>query len=183
MTCRISLGPDPDADVEVFKKHLEGNAGPYLEIGVMYAASMILAGATMPEVQLYGIDPFAGYKGIAGNRDPQTGVVPTLQLAERNLKEFGLEHRSRIFEAYHPPLPDELLGIRFGCVYVDGDHSRAGVRADWQAIKHCVDGVVIFHDLHAHSVAEIFDEVVAKEPGWKVLEREGPSVMGVVTNV
>jgi len=176
---------EPFEDAAVFLDVLSRATGPYLEIGVLWGASMILAGTVMPDADLHGIDPLVGYGASEGRHDPEVATspsLPTIESVYQNLINYGMRERATIYQQFHPPMPGELQNTTFGAVFIDGDHYREAVRKDWDVVKHQLYGPVIFHDLHSNGVMWIFEEVVGTDPAWTIVHKGGPkgySTMGV----
>ena len=179
--------PAPVEDIAVFRHFVSRAKPPYLEIGVLWGGSMIVASRAI-DGPLYGIDPFWGYNKPK-TIDPHVpkgndgaGVVPTIDIARANFKEFGIEDRVTLHKGLHPPLPKEWEGMRFGVVYIDGDHFVESTLADWNAAKLYAD-TVIFHDLHNKRVNAAW-EIIKGDPLVKEVLYEGGkdkfSRMGVV---
>jgi len=180
--------PCPEEDIAVLYHFLSEAMPPYLEIGVLWGGSLVLAGQAMPTGHLYGIDPFWGYCQ-PGRTDPFVknkpgeGLVPTREIAEENIKEYGLESRTTLFTGTHPPLPDELEDSTFGAIFIDGDHATQSTLDDWNNLKYHASDIVVFHDLHHPTVAKAWKSI-KKDPMIEEILHEGGrhefSRMGVV---
>jgi cephalosporin hydroxylase len=79
---------------------------------------------------------------------------------ESRLNEHGCEV---IYGNSHDPatverLVDLLAGDRVDCLFIDGDHSYAGVKADWELYAPMVrlGGIVAFHDICPHTGIQIY---------------------------
>lgn len=182
--------PCPEEDIAVLHHYISRAAPPYFEVGVLWGGSMVIAGLSMPHGHLYGIDPFFGYMK-EGAKDPYVkrgagaGVVPTREIAEKNLETYELTERSTLFTGFHPPMPEELQSTDalFGAIFIDGDHQTESVLADWNEVKYHAADVVIFHDLH-HSTIKPAWEKIKQDPMIDEILHEGGrhafSRMGVV---
>jgi len=180
--------PCPEEDIAILHHFLSRGPAPYLEIGVLWGGSMVVAGLSMDHSHLYGIDPFWGYCQ-PGKVDPHVqnnpgrGQVPTRAICEQNLIEYALEDRSTLFTGVHPPLPDALDSAIFGCIFIDGDHKTQSVLDDWNNLKFHAADIVIFHDLHHPTVAAAWKQI-KKDPMVEEILYEGGkgrfSRMGVV---
>lgn len=179
--------PVPVEDAAVFHHFVSRSLPPYLEIGVLWGGSMICAAHSISG-RLYGIDPFWGYNQ-PGTIDPHVpkgnkgaGEVPTIEIAEANFKEFGIEDRVTLHKGLHPPLPKEWEDICFGVVFIDGNHFTEATLADWNAAKYYAN-TVIFHDLHNSRVKKAW-EIIKKDLMVEEILHEGGrdkfSRMGVV---
>lgn len=169
--------PCPEEDIAVLHHFISDSMPPYFEVGVLWGGSIVVAGLAIPTGHLYGIDPFFGYMA-PGKRDPYVrhgegkGLVPSREVAERNLAEYGLTERSTLYTAMHPPFPEELEDTYFGAIFIDGDHKTASVIADWNAVKYNSSGVVIFHDLHLDTVKPAWQKI-KKDPMVEEVLHEG----------
>ncbi len=113
----------------------------YLEIGARYGASLWRIAMSMPKgSRIVAVDLPTGWGGR-----PDGQVV---------LEACFVELRARGYEA-HMILGDSLLvttvdEVRkfapFDCVYIDGHHSLAAVKADW-ANYGSMGRIVAFHDI------------------------------------
>lgn len=179
--------PCPEEDIAVLHHYISDSMAPYFEVGVLWGGSMVVAGLAMPTGHLYGIDPFFGYMA-PGKLDPYVkgkgkGLIPSREIAELNLEEYGLTERSTLITGLHPPFPEELEDTYFGCIFIDGDHQTKSVLADWNAVKYNASGIVIFHDLHHSTILPAWNKV-KKDPMVEEVLYEGGrgkfSRMGVV---
>lgn len=160
--------PRRDEDAAVFSYLCSLCEGPYLEIGVLWGGSMIIAGLMMPDVQLYGIDPLFGYDK-PGKLDPFVKLdYPTsVRVVERNLEKFDMLDRAHLFVHKHPPFPEILEDAVIEIAFIDGDHHYDSVMADWLALKDRVSKMIIFHDLHHRDPPKVFINA-AGNPDWSI---------------
>jgi len=153
--------------------------GDYLEIGVLYGGSAILA-AFFCRGKVYGVDPFGW-----GPNQTKHPVVPSAGVVKMNATKFGLHNVIQVFTQTHPPLPPELEDKRFDVAFIDGDHSFDGTMADWQNLKDRVDKYMLFHDVNlshdkSHAAGEVFD-IAKEEDEWEEVYRVGK--MGVLRRI
>src|SRR4051794_13995565 len=118
-----------------------------LEIGVYEGSSAITLCRALPEhAVLHLIDPFIDDRGLrSGQR--ATGWA-TKRVVARALRERGAGH-PRV--AWHVARSEDVgpgWTSPLDLVFVDGDHSEAACRADWDLFSPWVvrGGVVVFHD-------------------------------------
>jgi predicted O-methyltransferase YrrM len=115
-----------------------------VEIGSAHGRSACFIGAALRDNgfgKLYAIDP---HSRTAWNDD---GATDTYAALRRNLRRVGVRRYVEIVRATSEAAarqwsrPIDLL-------FIDGDHSYAGVRRDWEAFAPFVQpfGVTIFHD-------------------------------------
>lgn len=117
--------------------------GDYLEIGVLHGGSICAVALKKKALghkgKCYGIDPFSGYKGSPGIR----GMPVTLEVAQENVKRFGVTRRVKLIKAKSFPLP---VDGPFSCVFIDGDHEGRMPLIDWMSVKDICTGYVDIHD-------------------------------------
>ena len=180
--------PCPEEDLAVCHPYVEQAMPPYLEIGVLWGGSLIIAGQAMPTGHLYGVDPFWGYCH-PGKIDPYVknnpgqNLIPTRQIVDENIEEYGMESRSTLYKGLHPPLPEEWEDLTFGVIFIDGDHKTKSVLDDWNNLKYHASDIVIFHDLHHPTVAKAWKNIKADPMVEEVVYEGGKnkfSRMGVV---
>ena len=115
-----------------------------VEIGSAHGRSTCFIGAALRDLgrgHLFAIDP---HTATNWNDD---GSVETLVALQRNLRWVGVEQYVTVVRdtsaaaAAHWQQPIDFL-------FIDGDHSYAGVKNDWQLFAPFVQplGAVIFHD-------------------------------------
>jgi hypothetical protein len=159
--------PCPEEDIAVLYHYISQAMPPYFEVGVLWGGSMVIAGLAMEHGHLYGIDPFHGYMA-PGKVDPYVrhgegkGLIPTREVAERNIAEYDLTDRTTLYTGFHPPLPRDLDETSFGCIFIDGDHQTKSVLADWNTLKYHASNIVIFHDLHHSTI----------KPAWAKIKQD-----------
>ena len=156
-----------------------------VEIGVYEGSSaVVLAGALPAAATLHLIDPFGesptllpGWAGVEG------ATRRVLARAVRARRDGGPNlvwhvERSEDAAAHWGAVPVDL-------VFIDGDHSEAGCRADWELWSPFVapGGVVIFHDAVGESAlpgprAVFADLFGAGDPpgGWRIQARADSAV-------
>lgn len=114
-------------------KAVKATSGNILEIGRNFAGSTVLLAAAAPDRQIYSID----------NRSHEDAAC----------KDYlsRTENRARV----HLLVTDSrktLPNVAFGCVFIDGDHSFAGVLADvvahWNSLQSRDGNIALaaFHD-------------------------------------
>ena len=147
--------------------------GDHIEIGVCHGGSAIACAyakrLTQADGHIYGIDPLNGYDDASRTPHPPP---PTMDAVVKNIELHGMEDNISIYQGYHPPLPPELLGMRFASAFIDGDHTFQSVNADWFALKDKIDGVVVFHDIGKMNFGcgTVF-EIAIRDPEWELLYR------------
>ena len=118
-----------------------------VEIGVYEGSSAIVLCRAMPvDGTLHLIDPFTGNALRPGQRGTEAATrrVVARAAAERGgpRVEWHVELSEQTAERWSAPVD---------MVFVDGDHSEAGCRLDWEKWSPFVrpGGVVVFHDARA----------------------------------
>ncbi|MEW6159726.1 MAG: class I SAM-dependent methyltransferase [Verrucomicrobiota bacterium] len=142
-----------------------------VEIGAWHGKSTVLlcrGAQTTHRVPIYSVDLFeiggndaADYRKHTGRND-----YSYLELWKRNVR------RARGDGLVHPIVGcswDKAAEIpgEIGLLFVDGDHTEAGVRNDWNAYQHRLapECVVMFHDYFNEKTAvrKVVDEI---RPKW-----------------
>jgi predicted O-methyltransferase YrrM len=123
----------------------------FLEIGVFAGStSRWLLGniLTHPESKLVGIDPWErGYFGRRDVRDDKNwnDILNSVESVE---KDFGSKVDMIKGYSYDVLLRDDIKGIKFDGIYIDGDHTYDSVIKDfdlsWPLLN--IGGVLIFDD-------------------------------------
>lgn len=141
--------------------------GPYLEIGVLWGGSLVVAGLCMPG-QLYGIDPLHGYD-TPGRLDPYAKPeFPTSpDVVYENLETFDLLDRTTLFIHKHPPYPPAIEDVKLEVAYIDGSHAYEAAKLDWLGLKDRVTKYILFHDLHHRGPSLVFTEA-SNDPDWEI---------------
>jgi hypothetical protein len=149
-----------------------------VEIGVYEGSSaLVLVGALPLDSELHLVEPFAG-------GGPWPGVMnPADESATRRVVGRAAEKRGGPGVHWHVALSEEAArdwSDPVDLVFIDGDHSEAGARLDWDLWHGFVEpgGVVAFHDArHGHAggwgvegptavVDSLFRD--AGVPGWEI---------------
>lgn len=134
-------GPSPDKLLlylmrYVSAKRFSQNDYVHVEIGTLHGGSLI---ATLMALQdahsshkVICIDPLDGYYG--GAIDPQSAVPVDRETVEENVNRFGFS-RSQVEIIQHYSTEKEAIGAvrerKVASLFIDGDHSYEGVKADW----------------------------------------------------
>lgn len=95
-----------------------------------------------------------------GFTDPATRLY-----AEQTVRDLGLDSHCRLVRAFSVDAADTWPGIPIGLLYIDGDHRRAGVQADFDSwAPHCASGAVVAFDDYEPPFTEVIavvDELAA----------------------
>lgn len=109
--------------------------------------------------RVYAIDPHVTFKGVKGG---EFGP-PDMAALYANLAKAGVGETVAVV-----CLPSHMSARAWteqnvGLLWLDGDHSYEGVRADFDAWFPFIvpDGVVAFHDVDAPGVKRLLDELAA----------------------
>lgn len=107
----------------------------YLEIGVMHGGSMCVAiGSKYPCTHI-GIDPFNGFYGTPV--DPLSGIAITQTIAQNNIATNNL-HEHPFYLMKGKSTDEDILDCvkehypAIDLLFIDGDHSEEGVKADFE---------------------------------------------------
>jgi len=129
-------------ELEEFRKLIKSESVcSYLEIGSKFGGSLWHVANTMPKgSRVVSIDlPW----GDGSFKDSQ----PWLEKCVSTLKSMGYDAHLLIADSHDPSSVDfaKMLGP-FDCVMIDGDHTAAGVCADWENYGP-LGKMVCFHDI------------------------------------
>jgi hypothetical protein len=134
--------------------------GPLLEIGTYCAKSAVYLGAAAREAGtlLFSIDHHHGSEELQPGWahhdpevvDPATGVIDTLPLARRTVREAGLEDSVVLVVGESASVAKWWKGP-FAMVFIDGGHGAHVARADFSswAPKVSPRGTLAVHDVFA----------------------------------
>jgi predicted O-methyltransferase YrrM len=142
-----------------------------VEIGVWHGATTRRLREVMAEdATITGVDPFP--RGRLGVSFPLRIALREVARCERG--RFALVRRSGANAAVGWSGPVDFL-------FIDGDHSWDGIRADWEGWAALVEpgGVVCLHDSRATPERPIADagsvryteDVIARDPRFEVVEQ------------
>ena len=164
-----SLGPSPELKV--------------LEIGTLFGIGGGLfhafRGPDIARVRLTIIDPLSGYYS-KGQLDPVTGVPISAETVIDNLSRLRVPRDDfRILRglSQDPAIKAKAAASRYNLILVDGDHSREGVRRDFELYAPLLEpgGILLFDDYDTSDwpeVKEAVDRILADAKGWKWLGSE-----------
>lgn len=160
-----------------------------VEIGVYEGSSAVrLCAAMGPQDELHLIDPFGHHPDAL-----RAGWAATERATRRVVAHAARDDGPRV--VWHVAFSADVAAgwqDEVDLVFIDGDHSEAGCRTDWE-LWHphvAVGGVVMFHDSRASQpdpaglpgptavVDELF-RTPGPPAGWRILE-EVDSVVAVV---
>jgi predicted O-methyltransferase YrrM len=139
------------------------------EIGVWEGGTTKRLRAAMdPGGVLFAIDPFpVGRLGLSYQRPIAHGEVARVSNGE------VVWIRKRGAEAAADP---RVRTAQFDFVFIDGDHSFAGLQADWQAWEPLIGDVVALHDAAGdpeQGSERYAREVIFPDPRFRLLETQG----------
>ncbi len=137
-------------------RHLVASQGKLhaIEIGTLFgvgaAALYELNRLRCDDIELTLIDPLIGYYG-AGEPDVITGEPVSRAALDMNLARCGIpQSRIAVLQGMSeaPAIRAACAGRHFNMLIIDGDHSRAGVKRDFDNYRDLVapDGLILFDD-------------------------------------
>lgn len=148
-----------------------------MEIGTLFGLNAAVLynfrGARASGMHLTLIDPLEGYYE-AGAADPITGVEVSETTLRKNLADLEVPTSDyRLIKALSAdpqavgPASDRLYDL----ILIDGDHSTAGVAADFENYGSLVKpgGLIIFDDYgseHWPGIQPYVDQTVRSDPNW-----------------
>ena len=127
-----------DRERDVLRKYSKGRQRG-VEIGVYEGVTTCLIAEELARGGLlYSIDPF-----IKG----RMGVCWSKLIATSMIWRSGLRERVQLVRKYSHEAAKVLVG-QFDFIFVDGDHSLAGIKRDWGDWSNRVvpDGIIALHD-------------------------------------
>ncbi|HUJ10135.1 MAG TPA: class I SAM-dependent methyltransferase [Verrucomicrobiae bacterium] len=144
--------------IELAKKVPASNV--IVEIGTYRgrsAVALALGAQLGSGARVYAIDPHVTFKGVKGG---QFGP-PDMAALYANLAKAGVGETVAVVCLPSLIPAQAWRGRDVGLLWLDGDHSYEGVRADFDAWFPLVihDGMVAFHDVDAPGVKQLLNEV------------------------
>jgi hypothetical protein len=136
----------------------------YLEIGCQHGDTFHAVGLSLPKGSLLvAVDlPGARSGKDTGGRYPNSDKA--LYRAARDLKKRGQNAIVIIGDSHSPEIVKNVGQYApFDAIFIDGDHSFDGVRADWRNYGP-MGRLIAFHDIHANidKGASLFKELKQK---------------------
>jgi hypothetical protein len=134
-----------DADAGVLRSIAQGRRR-VVELGVYEGSSaVVLCEVLDPQAELHLVDPFGehGWALPAGWGATEGASRRVVERARRRHHgpqvTWHVDYSAAVAQRWHDPVD---------LVFVDGDHSEQGVRADWEGWHGFVEpgGAVVFHD-------------------------------------
>jgi len=159
-------------------ERLAGGRRRVVEIGVYEGSSaVVLCRVLRPDAELHLIDPFGHHPDAL-----RPGWAATEAATRRVVARAARDHGPKV--TWHIAFSSEVARTwdrgPVDLVFVDGDHSEAGARADWELWSPlvAVDGVLLFHDARASrpdgiglpGPTAVVDQLVRTAPGWEIAE-------------
>lgn len=157
-----------------------------LEIGSRYGDSFYyLASALGPGSYACAVDLPGGAWGNADSAD-------YLEKARKALvKKWGVEAHVLLGNSRDPQMIAEVSSRGpFDLVFIDGDHSLDGVRADWETYGPLAEKLVAFHDIDAdakeprkakrYGVPELWRQIKKSHSTVEIVSAEREMGIGVV---
>jgi predicted O-methyltransferase YrrM len=141
--------------------------GSYQGVSAAYIARGLAEGG-----KLYCIDPWPD--------TPRGSTNPMFSMFTRHLRRLGLSDRIVILRGFSSEMAGRIPeGLDF--IFVDGDHSRAGIEGDWKIVKAKLreGGIVCLHDTviptdepwRTLDSVRFFEEVIANDRGFRLVKQ------------
>jgi predicted O-methyltransferase YrrM len=175
-TCRVMLGCDEpqtqttEPERQLLARFLPGHRR-IVEIGVFEGfTTRLLAQQSDPEATIYGVDPF--YSG-------RLGVSWGLLIAKHHNRRHLASEKVVFVRALSTEVGDRIpCPVNF--VFVDGDHSLEGIKADWDFWSNRIsaDGIIAMHDTALNHEApestllgshKYFRDHISQDPRFQVV--------------
>ena len=158
MIGRVALNQGAQAThvLYIIRELMGDNCKKVLDIGTLWGGSMITMMQSEYDSYFVSIDLFDGYyKSTTGlSEDPVCGGTNTIESVTKNIDKHnkykhsydlvqGSSHDSKVVKKVY-----SLLDNSVDVLFIDGDHTKVGVIADWEDYSGLVKkgGVVIFDD-------------------------------------
>src|SRR5262245_14196367 len=120
-----------------------------VEIGTHRGGTLVCwAAVAAPDAHIVSIDmPTDEWNGLGASQEDLARVRATLQAGQRLTAITGDSHAP----STRARLDDALQGTAVDLLWIDGDHSYAGVRQDFEMYGGLVrsGGLIAFHDIRA----------------------------------
>lgn len=107
-------------------KEIDAKLG--IEIGVDEGRTSQYFLTQLPELKLFGIDPYAGYVDWNGNNLDQDGRNNTLETASNRLNVFG--NRYALFRMPSDDAVDNFIDDSYDFIFIDGLHEYDQLKKD-----------------------------------------------------
>ena len=141
------------------------NAKIGIEIGVDEGLTSRYFLSQLPELKLFGVDPYAEYVDWNGNNLDQNGRNNTFEIAIKRLNKF--KDRYVLYRVTSDDAVDKFADNHYDFICIDGLHEYDQLKKDcanyWPKIKK--GGVFAGHDYTAISGVKIAVDEFAKEVG------------------
>jgi predicted O-methyltransferase YrrM len=169
------------AEADLLRKLARGRRR-VVEIGVYEGSSAVVLCETLaPEAELHLVDPFGHHSAAlpAGWGATERATRRVVARARRRAPGGGPQVQWHV--AYSADVADTWTGS-VDLVFIDGDHSEAGVATDWECWHPFVApaGVVLFHDARADrpdgrglpGPTAVVDRLFRSSPlpGWEITD-------------
>lgn len=157
----------------------------HLEIGTLFGGSLVTGLRVIRKntgrQPVIAVDPLDSFYGAA--IDPASGLKVSHSAVLRNLEKFDLPEEQVIFKLSFSTNAKTIEEIRqYGLLtlFIDGDHSYEGVKADWNNYNELIipSGFVIFDNYSSLAwpgVKKFVDELTPRLPKdkWKKVGKIG----------
>jgi len=156
-----SVWPQYQEEIQPFIGLLKGhNVKSYLEIGCRHGDTFHAVGLALPKGSLLVAVDLPGArsgKHTSGNRRSERALHRAAsdlkRRGQRVMVVIGDSHSAEVIKKVNKYAP-------FDAVFIDGDHSPDGVRADWRNYGP-MTGLVAFHDIQT-KVSSLYNELKAQ---------------------
>ena len=145
------------------------NAKIGIEIGVDEGLTSQYFLSQLPDLKLFGVDPYAEYLDWNGNHLDQNGRNNTLELASSRLNKFG--KRYMLYRVTSDDAVENFKDDAYDFIFIDGLHEYSQLKKDCANYfpKIRKGGVFAGHDYTAISGVKKAVDEFAKEVGAKII--------------
>jgi len=153
----------------------------YVEIGVLYAGSMIEQMKDTQKCIFVGIDPFTGYYGSVFDPHRKFNLTNHLDIVKLNLKENNPNnHKYHLLKGLSQNMVTKFnkLNLKIDYLFIDGDHSYQGVINDFNNYLPFLNknGVIVFDNYNDPCWKEVtiaVDNIIETNKTINLIAKEG----------
>jgi hypothetical protein len=168
-------------------RSLEGQSLKFLEIGSLYGIALAAVYDNCrgfhSSIELTAVDPFDGFY-MTGN-DKISGMPVDADLFHHNMQIAAVpqsEYKLVQHLSTDPQAVEQVKDGQFDILIIDGDHSYAGVKFDFETFGRlvCRGGLLLFDDYdqeHWPEVTQFVNEKVKGRRGWKLVGSDWHSIV------
>ncbi len=152
--------PSPHIDrMKELKDEMGSSCKVYCETGCLYGGSMILQMKSKTPCHFISIDLFNGYYGKSFDPHRKIDLTNHLEIVNENIKNNNPYSHSYELIKGDSKKKEVCDKVKFNIdfLFIDGDHSRDGVRCDFLNLKDKVNkgGLIVFDNYNDGCWSEV----------------------------